>query len=77
MRYVNARVEEEYRDMTYRFYMTDTLYYYCRSKSLQKRYSDLLAEGRQNQDLRSGEEIALDVIEKAGLTLNIEGAVDE
>lgn len=50
--------------MAYKIYMSDTLYYRGQNKTLTMRYTDLI---HQHIDNRSGDEIALDVINAAGL----------
>lgn len=64
MRYVEARVEQNYRDEAYRIYVTDSLQNIPQEKYLSKRYYDIICP---IQDNRSGDEIAADVINKLGL----------
>lgn len=66
MRYVEARFEEKYRDEAYRIYVTRSLQLAPQGKYIQINYGDLLKP--QKIDNRSGDEIAMSVIEKAGLS---------
>ena len=65
MRYVEARLEEHDREETYRIYVTRSLQIAPKGESLVKSYSDFL--NPESIDTRSGNEIAADVIVKAGL----------
>ena len=69
MRYVMARYEEYQKEMAYRIYVTDRLYVSSDGKRpiQQQRYCEWL--GAKVTDTRSGEEIAADVILKAGLVV--------
>lgn len=64
MRYAVARFEKEQREMVYRIYITDSLYYQSRNKMLDVRYFDLI---HRKNDNRSGEEIANDLFNRMGL----------
>lgn len=75
MRYVVARYNEKQRDMAYRIYLTDSLKYIAENtarsvssdgKYLTVRYIDIIEP--KPQDNRSGDEIAIDVITRAGLS---------
>lgn len=66
MRYVNARYEQEYRDMAYRFYITNSLQNIPQNKYCTTSFSEIIKPKKVDQ--RSGDEIALDVIKKAGLS---------
>ena len=50
--------------MAYKIYISDTLYQYSQNQRLSMRYIDLL---KTRVDTRSGDEIAIDVINAAGL----------
>jgi hypothetical protein len=50
--------------MAYRIYVTDSLFYQAQNQHLTARYVDLL---NKKVDNRSGDEIVLDVMSKAGL----------
>lgn len=65
MRYVMARFKEYQRELAYRVYISDSLFYYGQQKQLTKRWSDIAYP--KPVDKRSGDEIALEVIKKAGL----------
>ena len=69
MRYVMARLEQDRREVTYRYYVTDALYADSNNKSMRLRYVDILNGKSAPQDNRSGDEIAAEVIAKAGLIL--------
>lgn len=51
----------------YRVYVADSLYCAPRNKQLNKRYAEII--DRTKVDTRSGDEIAAEVIERAGLIL--------
>lgn len=70
MRYVEARIEEYNREETYRIYVTACLQHAPRGESMNKSYYDLIK--KQKVDTRSGEEVALDIITKAGLHFGVE-----
>ncbi len=65
MRYVIARIEEDTREMTYRFYVTTCLQNIPQQKYTTVSFYDILYP--KPEDNRSAEEIAADVIAKAGL----------
>lgn len=67
MRYVMARYTMEQRDLAYRIYVTDMMYLHGQNKTSLIRFEDQLK--RKNADNRTGDEIADDVIKRAGLTL--------
>lgn len=68
MRYVEARIEQERRDEAYRIYMSKSLQLVPQRKYLQLSYSELL--DTKKADTRSGDEIAMDVMERAGLSFS-------
>lgn len=49
----------------YRLYVTDSLYYQAENKHLSVRYKDIIQP--KKIDTRSGDEIALEVINRLGL----------
>lgn len=61
-----ARLEESDRDMAYRFYITDALQNIPQNKYNVKRFYDII--NPKPEDNRSGDEIAVDVISKLGLS---------
>lgn len=65
MRYVTARIRQENREKAYRIYVTDSLHMQGQNKYLAYRYKDAIKPHKI--DRRSAEEIAADVIKKAGL----------
>lgn len=56
------------REMVYRNYMADGIYYYARGEMHTKRYHDYITTNNSADDV-SGEEIAADVIKRAGLVV--------
>lgn len=80
MKYMVARFFQDYEDLAYRVYTTDTLQLIASNtgltvattsqgkvlgKSFEKRYADLL--DRAPQETRTGEEIVLEVVTRCGL----------
>ena len=65
MRYVKAKWQDRQQDFAYRIYITDSLYYMGRNQMLEKRYYDVIHPPKV--DNRSGNEIAMDVIQRLGL----------
>lgn len=66
MRYVEARLGKYKREETYRFFVTESLRLAPQHKFLTKSYREFLKP--QKIDTRNGDEIAIDVIKKAGLS---------
>lgn len=54
--------------MAYRVYLTDSLFYQAQEKRLTTRYADVFLPHEAAEE-RSGEEIAADVIRRAGLVV--------
>lgn len=69
MRYVMARLTQNSREVTYRYYVADALYGLTNNQSMTVRYVDLINGKVKPQDNRSGDEIAEEVIRNAGLVL--------
>lgn len=67
MRYVVARFQTEQRETAYRIYVTDMLYLHGQNKTSSVRFEEIIK--RKDADNRTGDEIADDVINRAGLTL--------
>lgn len=67
MRYVEARVEEFSRDEAYRIFVTRSLQLIPQSKYLTKDFKDIIHPDKA--DNRTADEIASDVVKKAGLKL--------
>ena len=65
MRYVMARLEDYERDHAYRIYVTKSLQLIPQSRHLTVSYSDVLIPSKV--DTRSGDDIAIDVMSRAGL----------
>lgn len=63
MRYVEARIEEFNRDEAYRIFVTTSLQLAPQQKYLTKGYSELL----ERKEEKSGDEIAVEIMQKAGL----------
>ena len=62
--YVIKRLDE---DRLYRYYVTDSLYYMRRNNMLSNRFYDIVNKRTQEQDDRTGDEIAADIINRMGL----------
>lgn len=67
MRYAISRFESYQSDMAYRFYISDELYYSGRNKTHTNTFRELM--NPKLMDNRSGDEIAEDVIKRAGLVV--------
>lgn len=65
MRYVEARVEENYRETAYRIYISRSLQLIPQNKYLKKDFYEYL--NPQVVDNRSAEEIVDDIMQRAGL----------
>lgn len=63
---MQARAIDDLRTHAYRVYVTDSLQLAVQNKYLTQRWADLISN---NVDTRSGDEVALDVIRRAGLRL--------
>ena len=68
MRYVEARIDEYQREEAYRIYVTRSLQLAPRGESLVTSYDEIL--NPKKQDTRTGDEIAIDIISRAGLRFN-------
>lgn len=66
MRYVEARINQESREEAYRIYVTRSLQLAPQHKYMQKSYGDLLEQ--KKVDTRTGDEIAEDIMKRAGLS---------
>jgi hypothetical protein len=66
LRYVNARLDEYDREEAYRIYISKSLQLIPQNQWLSKSYNELLNTNKP-VDNRSGKEIAIDVMKKAGL----------
>lgn len=71
MRYVRSRYVEYQHEMAYRIFVTDSLYEDAEHMRIasRERYYDYLYN-KINTDKRSGDEIAMEVIKKAGLVVS-------
>lgn len=65
MRYVEARIDDFNREEAYRFYVTKSLQLMPQNKYITASYQDVLKP--KKVDNRTGDEIAMDVMAKAGL----------
>lgn len=54
------------KELAYRIYVSDSLFYQAENKRLTKRYLELIAKP-EKEDRRTGDEIARDVIERLNL----------
>lgn len=66
MRYVEARIEEDSREEAYRIFVTKSLQLIPQSMYLTTNFEDIL--NPQSVDVRTGDEIAGDVMKAAGLS---------
>ena len=73
MRYVEARAEEDDRELTYRIFITRSLQLIPQNKYLKKDFYEYL--NPVVEDNRSGNEIVLDIMHRAGL--HFEEKIDE
>ena len=69
MRYVLARLETERREDTYRYYLTDSLFFSGQQKRITIRYADILNGKHTPPKEMDGDKIAAEVIAKAGLVV--------
>lgn len=67
MRYVKARYKQYVDSLTYRIYISDSIYQYTDGKRITKRYADTIFHAKE--DSRTGDEIAFEVI--ANLRLKV------
>ena len=67
MRYVESRLIEYDRGETYRIYVARSLQLIPQNQYMTKTYYDIIKQP-QKQDLRTGDEIAADVMKNAGLS---------
>ena len=70
MRYVEARIEENDREDAYRILISKNLQLSPQGKFLDLNYTDII-QPEKKEDRRSGDEIALDIIQRAGLKFEI------
>jgi len=61
---MQAREEADAEQFAYRMYMTDSLHYQGQGKVITSRWADAV---EHRVDTRTGDEIAMDVIRRAGL----------
>ena len=64
MKYASSRFKYEQRELAYKIYLTDTLFYQVQNQRLTTRYIDML---NKKVDNRTGDEIVIEVMNKAGL----------
>lgn len=65
MRYVEARIDEYFREEAYRIYVTKGLQLAPQGKYIKDSYIDILKP--RKIDKRNGNDIIIDIINKAGL----------
>lgn len=65
MRYVEARIDEYNREEAYRIYVSKSLQLAPQGKWLTSSYVDILKP--QEVDTRSGDEVIVDIMKRAGL----------
>ena len=70
MKYAMSKYKMYEEELAYRVYIADSLFYSADNKKLVKRYSDVIRPAPV--DNRTGDEIALDVINRLGLRVNNE-----
>lgn len=68
MRYVIARIEEDTREMIYRFYVAQSLQLAPQGKYKTQSFYDILYP-KEPEEEKTAEEIVQDVVKKAGLIL--------
>lgn len=66
---MRAKIAEDDERHSYRAYIAETLRLQGEGKYLQKRWLDIVGEQQPAAPERSGDEIALDVIRRAGLKI--------
>lgn len=64
---MRAKIVEHERDFAYKVYVTDSLQLMAQSKYFTTRWADIVKS--DDIDSRSADEIATDIIKRAGLTL--------
>lgn len=67
MRYVEARIDEKNREEAYRIFVTKSLQLAPQSQYITIDYTDLLNRKPSVEEPKSGTEIALGVMQRAGL----------
>lgn len=72
MRYVLARFNKEARERAYRIYICESLFAHGENKRLSMHYADMIKRGNRKVDNRTGDEIAIDVIQRFGLRIEDE-----
>ena len=75
IKYCRALLRKKNEDFLYRNYVTDALMALVNSGSkyqIDKRYTEILKESMQRTKEKTAEEIVADVMERAGLTINME-----
>lgn len=64
---MTAKFRQYNVDLAYKNYVAETLYLNAQGKMLTVRFCDIIGRKEQQKDTRSGDEIAMEVIQKAGL----------
>lgn len=67
MRYVEARIDEYNREEAYRIYISKCLQLVPQQKYMSKSYTDMITSIYEVPDTRSGDDIVIDIMKRAGL----------
>ena len=67
MRYVESRIDQNYRDETYRIYVTQCLQMIPQNKYPKISYIEFLNR-KSNEPVKTGDEIVLDIFNRGGLS---------
>lgn len=70
LRYVNARVKNEYREEAYRIFISEQLRLLPKMKSLTKSYLSIISQEFEKKDTRTGKEVAEEAAAKMGVKIN-------
>ena len=67
---MDARVQKEYRDETYRIFISETLRLLPQNKTLKMSYNDIVNKKEEKTDTRTGKEVAEQAAQKMGIKIN-------
>ena len=62
---MKARFNRDKMEFTYKYYITDMLFYHNQNQGLSERFYDKI--NQKPEDTRSGKELAYDILKKAGV----------
>lgn len=62
---MKARFNRDKMEFTYKYYITDMLFYRNQNQGLSERFYDKI--NKKPEDTRSGKELAYDILKKAGV----------